>query len=107
MNDNEELKLRKDMERGAKAEKLLNDPMLSEAFQAVKDRIHEAIELCPLRDVDGLVSLRLQLKSLEFIKGYLETTLRDGKLAAEQIRRSHEATPVLSDFRHRHWRARA
>lgn len=111
MTDQEQ-KYRKDMERGAKAEKLLQDSFLTEAFKQVNNSIHQSIEECPLRDVEGLVSLRTQLKCLEFIKGYLETALRDGNFAAEQVKRGErERAPLkLSDIRplsHPDWRARA
>lgn len=102
-----EAKLLSDMERGAKAEKLLKDPFLTEAFAAVKAALHESIDECPLRDTDGLVTLRLQLKALQNVRSYLESALRDGKLAAEQIRRSEAQVANLSDFKRPYWRAEA
>ena len=102
-----EAKFLSEMERGAKAEKLLNDPFLVEALAAVKTAIHDSIDRCPIRDTEGLIALRLQLKALEHVKAYLETALRDGKLAAEQIRREQTQVTHLSDFKRPYWRAEA
>lgn len=107
MNEQDEIKARAAIERGAKAEKLLRDPFLVEALDTVHQALHDAIDHVGLRDTEGLVSLRLQLKALATVKGYLETALRDGKFAAEQIQRDMRRVPDLSDFRSSDWRARA
>lgn len=81
------MNLEKDLERGARAERLLNDPLLNEAFALVAQAIHEVWEATPLLDRDAAHELKLQLHVLRSVRGNLEQALSDGKLAAEEVRR--------------------
>lgn len=78
--------MQEDLDRGAKAEKLLADPMLVEAFDCVARAIHERWETCPLRDHDGAHELKLQLKLLNDVRANLEQAVADGKLAAAALK---------------------
>lgn len=77
--------LERDLEQGAKAEKLLKDETLAEAFENVRQAIFQKIEQTPLRDHEGLADLRRMLKLLRDVRANLERALRDGKLAAREL----------------------
>lgn len=70
--------------RADRVARLLADPELAGAFQAVRSAIHDRIEQCPVRDTEGLIQLRLMLKLLQDVRANLELALQDGKL--EQFR---------------------
>jgi len=81
------MNLEKDLERGARAERLLADPLLTEAFSLVEQAIHEAWAAVPIRDHEAAHELKLQMHLLRSVRGNLEQALSDGKLAAEEVRR--------------------
>ena len=80
------MSLQEDLDRGARAEKLLNDSMLAEAFDLVAKAIHERWAECPLRDKEGAHELKLQLKLLGDVRANLERAVSDGKLAAAELK---------------------
>jgi hypothetical protein len=88
--------LRDDLDRGVKAEKLLNDPVLNEAFDLVRQAIHERWEASPMRDRDGAHELKLMLKLLGDVRANLEQAVTDGKLAATELKHQtrRELTPA-------------
>lgn len=69
------------IERGAKAEKLLRDPLLLESFEMVKQALMKKWELSPTRDKEGREYLYLMIKAVNDSHGYLEQAIRDGKVA--------------------------
>ena len=80
------MNLNAEVDRGAKAEKLLNDPILDEAFGLVRTAIIEKWEVTPLRDRDGAHELKLMLKLLGDVRANLEQAVADGKLAAAELK---------------------
>lgn len=90
------MSLQADLDRGQRAERLLNDPMLTEAFALVKQAIVESWEAAPLRDKDGAHELKLMLKLLGDVRANLEQALQDGKLAAAelQIKNRRDLSPA-------------
>jgi hypothetical protein len=90
--------LQEEAERGAKADKLLKDPMLAEAFDLVAKAIHERWEVCPMRDRDGAHELKLQLKLLGDVRANLEQAVNDGKLAAADLRERKHRELSPADF---------
>lgn len=81
------MNLPEQIERGNHAKRLLQDPLLSEAFENVSQAIHEQWAACPLRDREGAHELRLMLKLLGDVKTVLEGALADGKVAAAELDR--------------------
>ena len=69
------------IDRGVKAERLLNDPMLAEGFDAVRGAILAKFEASPVRDTEGRERLFLMLKALNDVKGHLEQAVREGKFS--------------------------
>lgn len=72
----------KEIKRGGDAEQLLNNALFVEAFTTVEDAIINKWKTSPVRDVDGQHELRLMLKLLADVKGYVVEVAQTGKLAA-------------------------
>ena len=87
MNGEYEEKLRKQIDRGAKADKWLNDDMYVEAVEAVRSAIISKWSASPLRDVEGQHELRLMLKILDDVTGYVKKAAKDGQFAVAQLER--------------------
>ena len=78
--------LEQELERGSKAQKLLSDPLFQEAFDLVRQALHERWENAPLRDKEGAHELKLQLKLLNDVRANLEQAVANGKLAAAELK---------------------
>jgi hypothetical protein len=76
-----------EVDRGARAKRLLEDPTLVEAFANVRTAILERIEAAPIRDREGLHELKLMLKLLRDVRGNLEQAVSNGKIARLDIER--------------------
>lgn len=90
--------LAKDVERGNHAQRLLNDPLLQEAFNVVRQAIHDQWEASPLRDVEGQVALRSMLNHLRDVQAVLEVALADGKAAADELTRRNRKVLTPKEF---------
>lgn len=85
---------------GARAMRLLEDPVLTQAFADVRLAIIERWEAAPIRDTEGKHELHLMLRLLTDVKANLELAVTNGKLAQEELRtRNVKLTPA-------EWRAR-
>lgn len=71
--------------RAEKVSRLLSDPEFVAAFDNTKLAIFQQIEKTPIRDTEGLTSLRLCLKLLSDVRANLEHVLNDGKVAEFNI----------------------
>jgi|TARA_Y100001938_G_C7980242_1_gene374008 hypothetical protein len=78
-------KLRGEMDRGAKAKALLNNPMLKEAFEQLEKQYIEAWKISPNRDSEGRERIYLLMKSLDAVHAHLVSVLETGKLAEKQL----------------------
>jgi hypothetical protein len=94
--------LEEQLERGARAARILNDSLFSEAFESVEKAIHDRWAESPIRDIEGQQQLRLMLKLLGDVRSVLETCVSDGKHAKQEIDRK-TAPQVLSP---RQWAGR-
>lgn len=72
------------LERANRAQALLKDPMLEEAFQQTRFRLLEALEALPVGETDKAEDFRKCLKLLKGVRQNLETAVNSGKL--EQFR---------------------
>jgi hypothetical protein len=75
-----------DLERGAHAKRLLDDTLLTEAFNLVRQALLDKWEASPLADVQGQKELRYQLHLLASVRANLELALSDGNMAADKLR---------------------
>lgn len=74
-----------DLERGAQAARILSSPIFQEAFSSVEAAIHDLWAVCPIRDLEGQQTLRLQLQLLKDVHAVLATALENGQAAKEQL----------------------
>lgn len=70
-----------EIRRANEAERLLNDPLMAEAFQVTETAIVEALKRAPVADHTTQHELVLSLQVLARIKGHLTTAVQTGKLA--------------------------
>lgn len=82
------------LERAGRAEKLVNDPMLIEAFELVRTQILKNIEDAPVRDRDGVHEMQLMLKLLRGVRANLEQAVRDGKVVLATLEQKRRLAPV-------------
>lgn len=91
------MSIERDLDRAARAKAVIDNPTFQEAFDLVRQAIHEQWEATPIRDHEGAHELRLMLKLLGDVKAQLDTALADGKIAAAELTRRRQ--PKLADFR--------
>ena len=85
------MSLEADIERGQHAKRLLNDPLIREAFETLSGTLHAAWESSPIRDREGQHEIKLMLKLLSDLKGYFDLALSDGELAAQTLKAREES----------------
>jgi hypothetical protein len=88
----------KEIQRGRHAEQLLNDELLKEAFDTVEDAILEKWRQSPVRDLDGQHELRLLLKAVMDVKGYIVEVMNTGKLAAISAEKPSKVSIMQQKF---------
>ena len=86
----DEAKNAEEIDRGHRANALLQNAMFREAFGKVRQGIHDRWAASPIRDVEGQTSLRMMLKLLDDVEGNIKSVAMTGKLAEQQ--RQHEWT---------------
>ena len=70
------------VQRGRRAEQLMNDTMLKEALDAIESEILEQWEACPARDVEGREELWKYHKTAKKLRLILKGTMESGKVGA-------------------------
>ncbi len=80
-----EHKLSADLVRRARAEALLQDDVLQEAFVRLEDRYIEEWRVSQFRDTDARERLWQAVNILRKVKDHLAKIVRDGKLAQREI----------------------
>ncbi len=86
------MNLKEDATRGEKAQRLLDDPIVVEAFDLLRAAIFRQMEQCPMRDEDGLRQLKMMLKLSNDLRRNFEEIIRTGKLAELQIEQEYKPT---------------
>jgi len=84
--ENEELKLAKENDRGVRAEILLKDELLQEAFTTLKENYKDEIIKTDIGDNEHRLNLLVHYKTLEKIEDHLKEIVITGKLANEQLK---------------------
>ncbi len=75
-----------DSARGQQAQRLLDDPLLKEAFDASILAAHQAWEDSADNDKELREMLWSRLKGLKLARTYLQTMVRDGKVADDRLK---------------------
>jgi ribosomal protein S15P/S13E len=81
----DDLVRRLEVQRGNDAMRILEEPLLVEAFNVIKQRYMDEWEKSPARDIEGREKLWLMLKQLENVRNHLKTAMETGKLASKYL----------------------
>jgi hypothetical protein len=81
----DEIKLNADLARRSRAEALLQDELLQEAFLRLEGRYIEEWRVSQFRDTDARERLWQAVNILGKIRDHLAKIVRDGKLAQREI----------------------
>lgn len=96
----DEIMLRKSAERGARAQALLDDDLLKEAFATLTASYKEAWENTQLKDTDSRERLWQAVHIVGKIETHLKRVLNDGKLAQHEINQvTMQKTSLLDRLR--------
>ena len=79
-------KLRNEAERKAKAEALLRDPLIIEAFETLEKEFVTAWKQSAIADQAARENIYQLLQALEGFKGHFAKVLEDGRLAEERLK---------------------
>lgn len=82
----DEHKLLREQDRALGADALLKNDLFNEALESIERDLIDAWKATPARDTDGRERCWSAIQQLGKIKGFVETVLRDGKLAAAQLK---------------------
>lgn len=77
--------LRRDMERASRAQALLRDEMLTEAFQSLRAQYLRAWEMTGALDTEAREKLHLAVVVLAKVRAELEQTVIGGQLAGHEL----------------------
>lgn len=92
----DELKLRRDMERGEKARRLIDDPVMQEAFSAVDRQIYHMFTSAKLGDEASVRKAKDLEYALSLVKRALRDFVHNGELSAHIF--ENKSTGVLGKF---------
>ena len=84
-------------DKADRIKKLMDDPDLKEAFQAVRQKYLGLIEFTPLADDTALLDIRKMLQLLRDVEQHLMQAISDGKL---EDFRATEQPGSLKDLLH-------
>jgi hypothetical protein len=70
--------------RGNEADRLMRDPLLTEAFSKTEEAIVQRLKTCPVGDRELQHELILTLQLLGRVHGYIKTVSDTGKMAKIQ-----------------------
>lgn len=79
-------KLRDQVDRAARAETLLREPMITEAFETLEKEFVTAWKQSAIADQDARENIYQLLQALEAFKGHFAKVLEDGRLAEERLK---------------------
>lgn len=70
-----------EIHRGEQAARLLNEPLMVEAFATIRQELNDQWQNSPARDVEGREKLWLSQKLLSRVEGHLRNVLETGQIA--------------------------
>jgi hypothetical protein len=73
-----------EIQRGHEAQRLMDEPMVKEAFEKIEHGLIESMKLCPMADRDTQHELVLTMQLLHRFRGIFLETMQTGKLAQMQ-----------------------
>ena len=90
--------LRKDQERGIRADAILRDPLVIEAFDKAEAHCLNLFKSAGLRDEQGLVRAKDLLHAVTLVRRFFEDTVRFGKAAENALDPKKRGSPYLGDI---------
>ena len=90
------MSLTDELRRGEQARLLLQNEMYVDAVTQVRQAIVDKWQQSPLRDREGHHELKLMLKLLGDLTGYIQTTMETGKMAQLQLESERRMTKLKS-----------
>lgn len=81
-----------ELRRGEQARQLLQNEIYQDAIAQVRQAIIDKWISAPMRDIEGQHELKLMLKLLGDVTGYLQTTMETGKMAQIQVESERRMT---------------
>ena len=97
MNIAEEQQLRHEADRGRRAQDLMSDELMVEAFNTIRTRLTTEWADSPARDHEGREKIWLMLKSLNAVEVHLRTTLETGQMAQTQLNQLRQAMQKVQE----------
>jgi hypothetical protein len=97
MIDKEQI-LIKDRERGIRAEAILRDPLVIEAFDKAEAHFVAMFKTADLRDEAGIVRAKDLLHAVTLVRRFFEDTIRYGKAADRALDPKKRGTAFLGDI---------
>ena len=92
MNEPNEVKMRREAQRGSQAETILNNELLTEAFATIEDAYFDAWKKSPSDAVASRERLWQAAAIIGLVRENLKEVIRTGKVAAKHLSQI-EATP--------------
>jgi len=77
--------LSKQISEGTKAQQLLSDPLMKEAFNYLSDRYKSEIFNTSYNDHEQRQVLWMAYNMIDKVKGHLESVMNNGKLASQEL----------------------
>lgn len=78
-------KLREQRERAAQAERILNEPLILEAFDYLDTEFMRAWKQSSVEDTQARERIYNLCQALEAVKGHLKSVIETGKMAKAQL----------------------
>ena len=78
-------KLHEDSLRAQRAQQLMDDELMVEAFASLETEYIAFWKKTPVRDTDARERLWQQIRNLDLLKGHFEKIISNGKLAQKQL----------------------
>jgi hypothetical protein len=85
------------MDRGAKAQKVLDDPLVQEAFALIEAHIVTKFKDAPIRDDEGVLKTKQLLHAATLFRRVFEDAIRDGKVAENYFEQKRKGLSFLGD----------
>lgn len=93
----EEADLRPKLDRAERAGRILTDPLVIDALEAVRDKAAKAFRSVDLGDTAGLVNARCYYEAAEEFMNDLVKHVKTGQIAAEHMQRINTRRDYLRD----------
>jgi hypothetical protein len=89
---------RVEIERGARAQELRDNPLLAEALSVWETEVVETWKRSPLRDVEARERLRLMLEASKEFRAFLQITIERGQLAKVPTQQPRSVLQKVREF---------